>query len=108
MVVAHIEAPDEAAHEGLVEEKIKAIQDIDQEVIGQLRSFGDDALRVLVLPDHPTPVALRTHSPEPVPFLLWGSGIGANGAARFTEAEAAKTGLFIEQGYKIMGELVKK
>ena len=63
---------------------------------------------MLVIPDHPTPINLRTHSADPVPFLLWGNGIAANGAGRFTEPEAARTGLFIEQGYKIMGGLVGK
>jgi len=106
MVVVHIEAPDEAAHGGLIEEKVKAIQDIDAEVIGCLRAWQEDDLRVLIMPDHPTPISLRTHTAEPVPFLFWGTGIDSNGAARFTEAEAAKTGLFIEPGYKIMGELL--
>ena len=106
LVVVHIEAPDEAAHGGLADEKIKAIQDIDAEVIGRLRSWNREELRVLVMPDHPTPISLRTHTPEPVPFLCWGPGIEHNGGSRFTEAEAAGTGLFIDPGYKIMGELV--
>ena len=108
MVVIHIEAPDDAAHDGLIDEKIKAIQKIDAEVVGRLRSYGGEGLRVLIMPDHPTPITLRTHSAGPVPFLLWGDGIASNGAGRFTEPEAAKTGLFIEQGYKIMAELVGK
>ncbi len=105
LVVIHIEAPDEAGHEGLIEEKIKAIEDIDAQVVGRLRQYKGD-LRVLVMPDHPTPISVRTHTPDPVPFLIWGKGIKPNGAARFTEAEAKKTGVFIAQGYKIMSELV--
>ena len=105
LVAVHIEAPDEAAHGGLIEEKIEAIQKIDKEVVGRLRAWRGGDLRVLVMPDHPTPIKLRTHSGDPVPFLIWGKGIKANGAGRFTEAEAGKTGVFLEEGYKIMGRL---
>jgi 2,3-bisphosphoglycerate-independent phosphoglycerate mutase len=107
LVVIHIEAPDEAAHGGLADSKIRAIQDVDAEVIGRLRDWDREELRVLVMPDHPTPVSSRTHSPEPVPFLCWGTGIEHNGGARFTEAEATGAGLFIDPGYKIMGEFLK-
>jgi 2,3-bisphosphoglycerate-independent phosphoglycerate mutase len=107
LVVVHIEAPDEAGHEGDAEGKIGAIQKIDTEVVSRLRNWRGD-LRVLVMPDHPTPISVRTHTPDPVPFLLWGKGIKPNGARRFTEAEAKKTGIFIEEGYKIMGTLVGK
>ena len=107
LVVVHIEAPDEAAHAGSIEEKTEAIQQIDKEVVSRIRLFKDDALRVLVMPDHPTTIQTRTHSPEPVPFLLWGPGFGGNGAGCFSEAEAKKTGFFVEDGYTIMGRLVK-
>ena len=107
LVVVHIEAADEAGHGGLAEAKIKAIERIDKEVVGRLRNYHGD-LRVLVMPDHPTPVTIRTHTADPVPFLLWGKGISANGAARFTEAEAKRTGVLVGEGYKIMGILVGK
>ncbi len=106
LAVVHIEAPDEAAHGGLIDEKIEAIQKIDAEVVSQLRAWRGDDLRVLVMPDHPTPIQLRTHSADPVPFLIWGKGVKANGAKRFTEAEARSTGVFIAEGYNIMGRLV--
>ncbi|MFC1985580.1 cofactor-independent phosphoglycerate mutase [Chloroflexota bacterium] len=106
LVVIHIEATDEAAHAGSIDDKIEATQRIDREVVGRLCAWQGDALRVLIMPDHPTPIKVRTHSPDPVPFLLWGEGIIANGAGRFTEAEAAKTGLFIDPGYNTMGRLV--
>jgi 2,3-bisphosphoglycerate-independent phosphoglycerate mutase len=105
LVVIHIEAPDEAAHAGAIDDKIEAIQRIDKEVVSRLRSWDEDDLRLLVMPDHPTPIKSRTHSPEPVPFLLWGTGFSSNGAKRLTETEAKKTGLFIEDGYKIMDKL---
>jgi 2,3-bisphosphoglycerate-independent phosphoglycerate mutase len=107
LVIVHIEAPDEAAHSGSIVEKVKAIEIIDKEVAGRLRRYPGD-LRVLVMPDHPTPVALRTHSPDPVPFVIWGKGIKPGGMKRFTEAEAGRTGVFIGDGYKIMGKLVGK
>lgn len=106
LVVIHIEAADEAGHAGSVSDKIEAIQRVDGEVISRLRSWQGDALRVLVMPDHPTPIKVRTHTDEPVPFLLWGPGFAANGAKRFTEAEAQRTGVFIEEGYKMMGKLI--
>jgi len=106
LVVIHIEAPDEAGHGGLVDDKVAAIQMVDKEVLSRLRSCQADSLRVLVMPDHPTPIELRTHTAEPVPFLLWGNGFSANGAKRFTEAEAKSTGLSIDPGYNIMSRLI--
>jgi 2,3-bisphosphoglycerate-independent phosphoglycerate mutase len=103
LVVIHIEAPDEAAHGGSIDDKIKAIEMVDKEVISRLRG----GLRVLILPDHPTPIKVRTHTGDPVPFLLWGEGFASNGAKRFTEAEAKVTGFFIEDGYNIMGRLIR-
>ena len=105
LAVIHIEAPDEAAHTGSIDDKVEAIQRVDKEVVSQLRDWRSNALRVLIMPDHPTPIKIQTHSPDPVPFLLWGPGFTANGAGRFSEAEAAKTGLFIDPGYNIMGRL---
>ena len=107
LVIIHIEAPDEAGHGGHAYEKIKALEDIDRDVVAQLRNYAED-LRVLVMPDHPTPIKLRTHTGDPVPFLMWGKGIKANGAARFTEAESKKTGNYLPDGYKIMESLTRK
>lgn len=108
LVVIHVEAPDEAAHTGSIDDKVEAIQRIDNEVVSRLCSWQSNALRVLVMPDHPTPIKVRTHVPDPIPFVLWGAGFTANGAKRFTEAEAESTGLFIDQGYNIMGRLIKR
>jgi 2,3-bisphosphoglycerate-independent phosphoglycerate mutase len=105
LAVIHIEATDEAGHAAAIEEKIEAINRIDREVLSRLRSWQGDGLRVLIMPDHPTPIKTQTHSPEPVPFLLWGVGFTANGASRFSEAEAARTGLFIDPGYNMMKRL---
>lgn len=109
LAIIHIEAPDESGHGGSIADKVEAIQRIDRHVLGALRTRGtNNDLRVLVMPDHPTPIELRTHSPEPVPFLLWGPGFSRNNASRFTEAEGQKTGLLVESGYTIMNRLVGK
>ncbi len=107
LVAIHIEAPDEAAHDGSIDKKVEAIERVDGEVIGRLRSCESNNLRVLIMPDHPTPIKIRTHCDDPVPFLLWGSGFKPSGASAFTEAEAAKAGNFIDEGYRIMERLVR-
>jgi 2,3-bisphosphoglycerate-independent phosphoglycerate mutase len=107
LVAIHIEAPDEAAHAGSIDDKVEAIQRVDKEVVSRIRSWNPDALRVLVLPDHPTPIKIQTHTDEPVPFVLWGSGFASNGAKRFTEAEAKSAGIFIEDGCNIMTKLTR-
>jgi len=106
LVVIHVEPPDEAGHAGSIHDKIAAIQQVDREVVGRLLSWEGDVIRALIMPDHATPIAVRTHTPEPVPFLLWGPGFDANGAKRFTEIEAKSTGLFIDEGHTIMDRLM--
>lgn len=106
MVVVHVEAPDEAGHAGSVDDKVQAIQRVDKEMVSRIRSWDKDDIRVLIAPDHPTPIEVQTHTEEPVPFMLWGPGFLANGAKRFTEAEAKSTGVLVEKGYNIMGTLI--
>ncbi len=107
LVVIHIEAPDEMGHRGAIQDKIAAIENIDREVIRRLLAWKENDLKVLVMPDHPTPIKLKTHCAEPVPFLIWGSGVKGRGSMRFTEAEASKTGLSVEPGYKIMDRFIR-
>jgi len=107
IVVVHVEATDEAAHAGLIKDKIEAIQQVDEQIVSRLLSWNEDALRVLVLPDHATPVETQTHVGDPVPFLLWGPGFTANGARRFTEVQAKRTGVLVEQGFDIMRMLIQ-
>ena len=107
LTVIHIEATDEASHVGSVEEKVEAIERIDRDVIAQILEYKGDKVRLLVMPDHLTPIATRTHSPEPVPFLKWGLGISPNGAKRFTEAEGRRTGFFVD-GFNIMKGFVSQ
>lgn len=108
LTVVHIEAPDEEGHHGSIDNKVEAIQRIDNDVIRKLVSSKNDILRVLIMPDHPTPIEIRTHSGDPVPFLLWGEGFSFNGGSRFTETEAVKTGLSIDSAYTIMKRLTGK
>jgi 2,3-bisphosphoglycerate-independent phosphoglycerate mutase len=107
LVVVHIEAPDEAAHAGLIDDKIEALELIDKEVVSRIRSWNPGELRVLALPDHPTPIKIRTHTEEPVPFVIWGPGFTSNGAKNFTEKGAKDTGFYIGDGYNIMSKLTR-
>jgi len=96
LIYLHVEAPDEAAHEGDLEQKVRAIELFDRMVVGPvLQGLGrwDDQWRVLTLPDHATPIYLRTHSQDPVPFVLAGKGIEPDGVRQFSE-EAARDGGF--------------
>jgi 2,3-bisphosphoglycerate-independent phosphoglycerate mutase len=101
LVVIHIEAPDEAGHAASIDDKIEAIERVDSAVVGAVFDRNGDSIRIMVLPDHPTPIATQTHSSEPVPFLLWGPGFKNNGAKRYTEKEAKGTGVFIDDGYTL-------
>jgi 2,3-bisphosphoglycerate-independent phosphoglycerate mutase len=107
MVVVHVEATDEAAHAGLINDKIEGIQQVDEQIVSRLRSWNEDAIRVLILPDHATPVETQTHVGDAVPFVLWGPGFKPDSAKRFTEAEAKGTGVLVEQGFDIMRRLIE-
>ncbi len=93
-VAVHVEAPDEAGHNRDVDGKVKALESIDRHILAPLyvmaKYYGD--WRILVCPDHPTPVGTGKHSGEPIPFVLWGPGFAANGAEAFSEREAARVG----------------
>jgi 2,3-bisphosphoglycerate-independent phosphoglycerate mutase len=106
LVVVHVEAPDEAGHSGLIDQKIAAIEKTDQEIVSRLREYKADKLRLMILPDHPTPIDIQTHTSDPVPFLLWGPGFKSNGKQRLTEAEAKSSGFLIQAGYDIISKLI--
>jgi len=104
-VYIHVEAPDESGHAGDIQCKIDAIEAIDKDILGYLeeglRAAGED-YAIMLLPDHPTPIEIRTHSTDPVPFVLYRSDAERQGPAVYTEASAAGTGLHVEQGYTLM------
>lgn len=103
-VFVHVEAPDEAGHNGDLREKILAIERFDQYIVGKMLEAFKSAenVRIMVLPDHATPVEIKTHTAEPVLFGVFGKGILGRGFAGFNEKEAEKSDLFFEQGHTIM------
>ncbi|GAB4242777.1 MAG: cofactor-independent phosphoglycerate mutase [Thermoleophilia bacterium] len=105
LVVVHVEAPDEAGHSGDVAGKVEALEKVDELMVTQVLRRPD--VRLLVLPDHPTPLATRTHTAEPVPFLIWGPGVKANGARGYSEAEASATGLEVSPGHSLLGRFLR-
>jgi 2,3-bisphosphoglycerate-independent phosphoglycerate mutase len=109
-VFVHIEATDEAGHNGHTKEKIAAIEHIDREIIGPiLNHFGKATeFRILVLPDHPTPIALRTHTSDPVPFVMYGAGIPSSGTVKYNEALAKEKGVKFTSGEAMMDYFMKK
>ncbi|MCA9107259.1 MAG: phosphoglycerate mutase, partial [Planctomycetales bacterium] len=104
VVCVHIEAPDEASHEGRADAKIEALERIDSEIVGPLwaeaQRRGDT--RVLVSPDHPTPIRLKTHSHGMVPFVLAGSGVESGKFASYDEAVADASPHVFAEGWKLM------
>ena len=108
-VYVHIESPDEAGHQGNLDTKIWSIEQIDQQMIGPLceNLAGFEHIRVLVMPDHPTPIRIRTHSSDPVPFLLFDSQQpNPSGPQKYDEA-SARRGLFIAEGHQLMRHFIK-
>ncbi len=104
LVFVHIEAPDEAGHQGNIQAKVDAIEAVDQHVVGPLHAAleaGGD-YRLMVLPDHPTPIAIRTHVADPVPFAWCGTGVAEASGSPMTESAAADTGLRISPGHSLM------
>lgn len=105
----HVEAPDEMGHQGSVERKVKAIENLDSRVIrivvDEMRKAGQD-FRLLIMPDHPTPIRCRTHTSDSIPYLLYDSTKPAEGAAAYNEAEAKRTCKLVEHGYELMNRLL--
>jgi len=108
-VYIHVEAPDEMGHQGNVYHKVQAIERIDKDVISVVKKKLDDSnepYRILVLPDHPTPICIRTHTAEPVPYVLYDSRNVERKNTTFSEKNAADTGVFQKDGYRLMELLI--
>ena len=107
----HVEAPDEMGHQGSVEKKVQAIEFLDQRVIGPLTRALDEAgteYRLLVMPDHPTPIRVRTHTADSVPYLLYDSQASRKESWNYNEREAKLSGSRISQGHAMMDKLLEK
>ncbi|MBQ4282560.1 MAG: cofactor-independent phosphoglycerate mutase [Lachnospira sp.] len=107
----HVEAPDEMGHQGSFERKVQAIEYLDERVIKRVTEKLEAAgveYRMLVLPDHPTPVAIRTHSSDPVPYMLYDSTDKQNNSWNYNEKEASLSGNVVKEGYKMINKLFEK
>ncbi|MBQ2966574.1 MAG: cofactor-independent phosphoglycerate mutase [Clostridia bacterium] len=111
MLYMHLEAPDECGHRREVENKVRSIELIDEKIIApiiaDLKARGED-YRVLLMPDHPTPLDLKTHVSDPVPFVLYDSTNEKEGAEAYTEKMCEATGVYLDKASELMGHLIKK
>ena len=108
-VYIHVEAPDEMGHQGNTMHKVKAIEEIDSKILTVVKDALDqagEAYRILVLPDHPTPICIRTHTSDPVPYILFDSTRNTNQKISFSEKTAAQSGIYQPDGYRLMDELL--
>lgn len=106
----HVEAPDEMGHQGSPENKVKAIEYLDSRVISVIKDKMDasgEPYRMLILPDHPTPIRCRTHTADPVPYILYDSTKQQKKVAQYSEKAARATGDLEEHGYRLLDRLLK-
>ncbi len=110
-VYVHVEAPDEMGHQGSVEKKVRAIEYLDQRLIAEVKKGldeGGEPYRMLILPDHPTPICIRTHSSENVPYLLYDSSDVQHNDWHYNEKEAQESGKFVARGHELIDYLFEK
>ncbi|MCL6106747.1 MAG: cofactor-independent phosphoglycerate mutase [Actinobacteria bacterium] len=105
-VYVHVEAPDEASHMGSVREKLNAIERFDRDLVGTLLKEAPSGLKIMVLPDHATPVEIKTHTDEEVPFVVYEPASSSGSGLEFNEASASRSALRIENGWELMGQFL--
>jgi 2,3-bisphosphoglycerate-independent phosphoglycerate mutase len=108
-VYIHVEAPDEMGHQGNLNHKIKSIEEIDEKIVSVVKKALDEAgepYRMLILPDHPTPICKRTHTSDPVPFLLYDSTKVQKKVDVFSEKSAEASGIYQSEGYRLLEQLI--
>ena len=108
-VYIHVEAPDEMGHQGNADHKVQSIALIDRDIVGVVKDALDaacESYRILVLPDHPTPVCIRTHTSDPVPYVLYDSTKIEKKQTVFSEKAAAATGIYQPEGYRLIELLI--
>ena len=108
-VYIHVEAPDECGHHAQIREKVWSVEQIDEKIVGPVLSYlysTGEPYKALLMPDHPTPIRIMTHSPEPVPFALYQSG-DCGDEKRFCENEAEKTGVFVSEAHTLAEKMFK-
>ena len=109
-VYIHVEAPDEMGHQGLVQEKIQAIENIDRYIVGPLvekMERSGEEYRILILPDHPTPIRVRTHTKEPIPYLLYDSTKQLGHCETYSEKVGMESGILRKDGYQLIDYLLE-
>ena len=111
LVYVHVEAPDECGHRAETDNKVLSIELIDSKILKPVYEYLEscgEAFKIMILPDHPTPIRIRTHSIDPVPFMIYSSEYEREGVDHFTELTAISTGNYVSDGYNLMGILTEK
>ena len=110
LVYVHVEAPDECGHRAETENKVRSVELIDEKILGPVKEYLDSLsspYKIMYLPDHPTPVSMRTHSIDPVPFLIYSPAESRRGVETFSEDTASNAGYYVEHGSDLMKLLIK-